>query len=108
MSDTRTMPEFVNRNREVEAIKEFLNQPQISPRIEVWSATPHSGLTQFFKYCSGRNLDAAIALYADGAKHDGNSLVGQFGVEFYGKYPKIWRDFIKFQESRRDGHEHVR
>jgi tetratricopeptide (TPR) repeat protein len=27
-------------------------------------------------------------------------LFGQFGVEFYGKYPAIWRDYIKFQERQ--------
>jgi tetratricopeptide (TPR) repeat protein len=27
-------------------------------------------------------------------------LFGQFGVEFFGKYPAIWRDYIKFQENR--------
>jgi tetratricopeptide (TPR) repeat protein len=100
MSDGITLPRFVNRTHEVEATHQFLNEAQISPRIEVWSAAPHSGLTRFLKHCSSKNPDSRITLYADGAKHDGNSLFGQFGVEFYGKYPKIWRRFIKFQERR--------
>jgi tetratricopeptide (TPR) repeat protein len=100
MTDVKTMPDFVNRTDEVLAISEFLCKPQISPRIEVWSAPTHSGLTHFLKYCSGRNSDSSIALYADGSKHDGNSLFGQFGVEFYRKYPKIWRRYINFQERR--------
>jgi tetratricopeptide (TPR) repeat protein len=94
------MSDFVNRTHEVGAINEFLHRPQISPRIEVLSAPSHSGLTHFLKYCSGKNTDSSISLYADGAKHDGNSLFGQFGVEFFGKYPTIWREYIKFQERR--------
>ena len=96
----RTTPEFVNRTHEVVAINEFLRRRQVSPRIEVWSAPAHSGLTHFLRYCSGRNADSSISLYADGAKHDGNSLFGQFGLEFYGKYPSIWRDYINFQERQ--------
>lgn len=100
MSDVRTTSDFVNRTHEVVAINEFLRRPQVSPRIEVWSAPARSGLTHFLRYCSNRNADSSISLYADGAKHDGNSLFGQFGVEFYGKYPAIWRDYIKFQERQ--------
>jgi hypothetical protein len=52
------------------------------------------------RYCSDRNAESSISLYADGAKHDGNSLFGQFSLEFYGKYPGIWREYISFQERR--------
>jgi tetratricopeptide (TPR) repeat protein len=100
MSDVRSTSEFVNRSHEVVAISEFLRRPQLSPRIEVWSASSHSGLTHFLKYCSRKNAASSISLYADGSKHDGNTLFGQFGVEFYGKYPAIWRDYIHFQEHR--------
>lgn len=100
MSDVRTTADFVNRTNEVATINEFLHRPQVSPRLEVWSAPAHSGLTHFLRYCSNRNADLSISLYADGAKHDGNSLFGQFGVEFYGKYPAIWRDYINFQEQQ--------
>jgi tetratricopeptide (TPR) repeat protein len=107
MGDARTMSDFVNRTHEVVAINEFLRRPQISPRIEVWSTSAHSGLTHFLKYCSSKNAHSSISLYADGAKQDGNSLFGQFGVEFYGKYPAIWREYINFQE-RRAGHTRSR
>jgi tetratricopeptide (TPR) repeat protein len=100
MSDVRTTSDFVNRTYEIVAIYEFLRRQQVSPRIEVWSAPEHSGLTHFLRYCSDRNADSSISLYADGAKHDGNSLFGQFAVEFYGKYPAIWRDYINFQERK--------
>jgi len=100
MSDVRTTSNFVNRTHEIVVINEFLRRQQVSPRIEVWSAPPHSGLTHFLRYCSDRNADSSISLYADGAKHDGNSLFGQFSVEFYGKYPAIWRDYINFQERQ--------
>jgi tetratricopeptide (TPR) repeat protein len=100
MSDARTTSNFVNRTHEVVAINEFLRRQQVAPRIEVWSAPAHSGLTHFLRYCSDRNANSSISLYADGAKHDGNSLFGQFGVEFYGKYPAIWRDYINFQERQ--------
>ncbi len=100
MNDVRATSDFVNRTHEVVAINDFLRRPQVSPRIEVWSAPAHSGLTHFLRYCSNRNADSSVSLYADGAKHDGNSLFGQFGVEFYGRYPAIWRDYINFQERQ--------
>jgi tetratricopeptide (TPR) repeat protein len=92
--------DFVNRSDQVLAITDFLKRPQISPRIEVWAAQPHSGITHFLKYCCGQVEDSAISLYADVAKRDGNTLFGQLGVEFYGKYPAIWRSLIEFQERQ--------
>jgi tetratricopeptide (TPR) repeat protein len=93
------MSDFVDRTHEVVATNQFVNQPQLSPRIEVWSAQPHSGITHFLRHCS-KNRATSISLYADGAKQDGNSLFGQLGLEFYERYPAIWRDYVNFQETR--------
>ena len=93
------MSDFVDRTHEVVATNQFVKQPQVSPRIEVWSAQPHSGITHFLRHCS-KSEASSISLYADGAKHDGNSLFGQLGLEFYGRYPAIWKDYVSFQENR--------
>src|SRR5712691_405377 len=96
------MPDFVDRHHEVGTTNQFVNQPQVSPRIEVWSAQPHSGITHFLRHCATSG-DSSISLYGDGAKHDGNSLFGQLSLEFYGRYPAIWKDYIGFQKNRMGG-----
>jgi tetratricopeptide (TPR) repeat protein len=93
------MLDFIDRTHEVGATNQFVNQSQASPRIEIWSAQPHSGITHFLRHCSSHRA-SSISLYGDGAKHDGNSLFGQLGLEFYGRYPAIWKDYVNFQESR--------
>ena len=100
MNEFNATSDFVNRTNEVKLLNAFLLQRQVSPGMEVWSAPAHSGLTHFLRYCSDNNANSSIALYADAAKHDVNSLFGQFGLEFYKKYPQVWRHYIDFQEQR--------
>jgi tetratricopeptide (TPR) repeat protein len=96
----RTASEFVDRTEELVAVSAFLNAPQVSPRIDVWSAPSHSGFSRFLKYSSDSTGGSLITLYADGSKHDANSLFSQFAVQFFKKYPKIWLRYINFQERK--------
>jgi hypothetical protein len=41
-----------------------------------------------------------VLLYADGAKHEGNSLFARFGTELYRKYRSIWTELVSLQERR--------
>src|ERR1700755_2118664 len=98
---------LVDRVEETTAIKEFINQPQNQPHIKVLSAKPHSGLTYFLTCCAETNDPSQIWLYADGAKHEGNSLFAQLVVGLFDKYPLIWEKFLRSQ-ARRAGNSYAR
>ncbi|HEV7644074.1 MAG TPA: tetratricopeptide repeat protein [Pyrinomonadaceae bacterium] len=90
---------LVNRVEEISAINEFISQPQTQPQIKILSAFPHSGLTYFLRHCAITADKSQIFLYADGAKHEGNSLFSQLISELYEKYYFIWNEFYNRQET---------
>ncbi|HWZ44584.1 MAG TPA: hypothetical protein VNW97_14000 [Candidatus Saccharimonadales bacterium] len=68
--------------------------------MQVLAAPPHSGLSCFLKHCSDTKAGSGVSLYADGAKHEGNSLFAQFGLELFHKYRPLWKDLVGLQEGR--------
>ena len=93
------LEKLVNRVQEVAVVEEFMTQPQTHPHIQILSTQPHSGLSYFLKYCSNKEDSYLVSLYADGAKHEGNSLFAQLGIELFRKYKDLWKKFIRVQET---------